>query len=173
MTSPAGLVTPALFTITWKRFPEWPWDMGKSCPNPDCGGACYHCLLGYRNQRMHNLLDRGLAVSVLEYLLHGERPRLSRQQVAGTSAGLDQYTRAAWDVEDGGQGPPQFCAVFEASGGRRLGVYPVHPFSARPMSGTLRRLLERTGISPRVYTSFDLLRRPFWVANQLFQSSRR
>ena len=41
------------------------------------------------------------------------------------------------------------------------------------MAAELEKLREETGIFPRVYTSFDLLRRPFWVANDLLQSSKR
>ena len=55
-------------------------DMGTICLNPDCSGTCYHCLLGYRNQRIHNLLYRGLAISVLDYLLRGQRPSFSASQ---------------------------------------------------------------------------------------------
>ena len=27
-------------------------EMGRQCPNQNCNEACYHCLLGYRNQRL-------------------------------------------------------------------------------------------------------------------------
>ena len=148
-------------------------DMGKHCPNKDCASACYHCLLGYRNQRIHNLLDRNLGVAVLDYLLQDQRPDLPKMQRAGLLGGLNEYLRSGWKLMDPSQSPEPFSAVFETGGRERVGINPVHPFSARPDAGTLAQLLQATGILPKFYTSFDLLRRPFWVANSLFQSSRR
>ena len=74
---------------------------------------------------------------------------------------------------DPNQSPEPFSAVFETGGRERVGINPVHPFSVRPDTGTLAQLLKATGVLPKFYTSFDLLRRPFWVANNLFQSSTR
>ena len=63
--------------------------------------------------------------------------------------------------------------MFGSGAETSIGIQAIHPISARPLPTLLARLLEATGILPRVYTSFDLLRRPFWVANDLFQSSKR
>ncbi|MDE0213379.1 MAG: DUF1998 domain-containing protein, partial [Deltaproteobacteria bacterium] len=156
-----------------KEVAELALDMGKHCPNKDCAGACYHCLLGYRNQRIHNLLDRNLGVAVLDYLLKNRRPDLPEEQRTGLVGGLTEYLRSGWRLLDPGQSPKPFSAVFETGGREQVGIHPVHPLSARPGAGTLAQLLETTGILPKIYTSFDLLRRPFWVANQLFQASRR
>ena len=148
-------------------------EMGRNCPNVNCGGACYHCLLGYRNQQIHNLLDRSLSTSVLEYLLEGRHPSLSRQHAVGMASGLEEYTRSSWAIVDDNECPEQFGAVFKAGNGVPIGIRPIHPLSTRPISAVLDRLRETTGIFPRIYTSFDLLRRPFWVANDLFRSSKR
>ncbi len=148
-------------------------DMGRKCHNPDCDAACYHCLMGYRNQWMHNLLDRSLGVAVLEYALNDQRPRLSRQRRAGMIAGLGEYMRHRWKVVDASDHPKQFSAVFETGNGARIGILPIHPLSARPATRSLGQLHRTTGIIPRVYTSFDLLRRPFWVANDLTKHRRR
>ena len=156
-----------------KEVTELALDMGKRCPNKNCAGACYHCLLGYRNQRIHNLLDRNLGVAVLNYLLQDQRPDLPERQRAGLLAGLNEYLRSGWKLMDPNQSPKPFSAVFETGGRERVGIHPVHPFSARPDTGVLSQLLRATGILPKIYTSFDLLRRPFWVANNLFQSSRQ
>ena len=147
-------------------------DMGEKCPNLDCAAACYHCLMGYRNQRMHNLLDRSLGAAVLEYALklNDERPRLPRRRMEGMVAGLSEYMRSGWNVVDASERPEQFSAVFEQGKGNRVGIRPIHPLSARPESWRLRRLYATTRILPKVYTSFDLLRRPFWVANDLSSS---
>ena len=156
-----------------KEITELAVNMGKHCPNKDCASACYHCLLGYKNQRIHSLLDRNLGVAVLDYLLQNQRPELPKMQKAGLLGGLNEYLRSRWTLMDPNQSPEPFSAVFETGGRERVGINPVHPFSVRPDTGTLAQLLEATGILPKFYTSFDLLRRPFWVANNLFQSSRR
>ena len=148
-------------------------ELGRRCPNPRCSEACYHCLLGYRNQQVHNLLDRNLAVSMLEYLLEGRRPRLSKRRAVGMASGLEEFTRSNWAIVDANESSDQFGAVFRTDEGSRVGIRPIHPLSARPLGAALARLFNETGISPRIYTSFDLLRRPFWVANDMFQSSRR
>ena len=148
-------------------------EMGRNCPNANCSGACYHCLLGYRNQQIHNLLDRELAVSVIEYLLEGQRPSLSREHGVVMATGVGEYLRANWPIADASKGPEPFGAVFRASKDVRIGIQPIHTLSARPMHVELERLREETGVLPRAYTSFDLVRRPFWVANDLLRFARR
>ena len=145
-------------------------EMGKNCPNPDCAAACYHCLMGYRNQWMHNLLDRSLGASVLEYALDGVRPSLNPSSAASAAAGVIEYVRSMWRVSD--ECPDPFIAVFEPPKGERVGVLPIHPLAAKPSRGELRRLRESTGARPMVYADFDLRRRPFWAANNLFENWR-
>ena len=147
--------------------------MGKNCLNKNCGGACYHCLLGYRNQRVHNLLDRNLGVAVLEYLLRDQQPSLINGGTTGVMAGLNEYMRSIWKPIGLGQNQHPFGAVFTVERGQRVGIRPIHPLSARPSEGALVQLLQTTGILPKIYTTFDLLRRPFWVANDLFHSLPR
>ena len=147
--------------------------LGENCPNKDCGGACYHCLLGYRNQRVHNLLDRNLGVSVLEYLLRDQQPQPIDGQAASVLAGLNEYMRSIWKPMELGQSQHPYSAVFTIERGQQVGIRPVHPLSARPSEGALTQLLRTTGIFPKIYTTFDLLRRPFWVANDLFRSLPR
>ena len=147
-------------------------EMGRRCPNPECAAACYHCLMGYRNQWMHKLLDRELGAAVLEYALNDKRPRLSRQQMAGMVAGLSEYMRSSWSVVDASECPEQFSAVFERGNDDRVGIRPIHPLSAKPPVWRLRRLYETTHILPRIYNSFDLTRRPFWVTNDLSSFNR-
>ena len=145
-------------------------EMGRGCPNANCSGACYHCLLGYRNQQIHNLLDRSLAISVIDFLLEDRRPSVTRQEAVRLAKGVEAYVRPSWTLVDASQCPQQFGAVFSKGDAVRVGIRPIHPFSARPMPSELTGLREATGISPRIYTSFDLVRRPFWVANDLLQS---
>lgn len=147
--------------------------MGKNCLNKDCGGACYHCLLGYRNQRVHNLLDRNLGIAVLEYLLRDQQPSLINGGTTGIMTGLNEYMRSIWKPIGLGQNQHPFSAVFTIERGQQVGIRPIHPFSARPGEGALAQMFRTTGILPKIYTTFDLLRRPFWVANDLFRSLPR
>ena len=121
--------------------------MGKNCSNKDCPGACYHCLLGYRNQRIHNLLDRGLGVAVLEYLLRDRQPLPIDGQATGIVAGLNEYMRTIWKPMELGRNQPHFSAVFSIESGQQVGIQPVHPLSARPGEGTLTHLLADHGHS--------------------------
>ena len=144
--------------------------MGRSCPNANCSGACYHCLLGYRNQQIHNLLDRTLAISVIDFILTGRRPSVSRQDMVRLASGVEAYLRSSWTLLDADGCPPPFGAVFAHGNTAPIGIQTIHPLAARPMPSELTRLREVTGISSRAYTSFDLMRRPFWVANDVLQS---
>ena len=144
--------------------------MGHDCPNANCSGACYHCLLGYRNQQIHNLLDRSLAIAVMEFILDDRRPSMSRRDAVRLASGIEAYVRPSWALVDDNRCPQQFGAVFEKGNAAPTGIRPIHPLSARPTSSELTSLREATGISPSIYTSFDLMRRPFWVANDLLQS---
>ena len=145
-------------------------EMGENCPNQDCSGACYHCLLGYRNQRIHNLLDRHLGAAVLKYLLHQQRPHLQSNNITSMFTGLNEYMHSIWKPVELEQAHQPFSAVFNVGNGRQVGIQPVHPLSARPEPSVLEQLLQATGILPKIYTTFDLLRRPFWIANDLLQS---
>ena len=147
-------------------------EVGRECPNASCPGACYHCLLGYRNQSIHNLLDRNLAVSILEYLLEDRRPSLGRPQAVRLASEVEEYLRSDWAILDASKHPQQFGAVFKAGKEILIEIRPIHPLSARPSPDTLEMLKGETCIFPRVYTSFDLLRRPFWVANDLHRFAR-
>ena len=147
-------------------------EMGRDCPNASCTGACYHCLLGYRNQSIHNLLDRELAVSVLECLLEFRRPSLDRKRAVRLASRVEEYLRPDWSLVDASDCPKQFGAVFNAGRKVLLGIQPIHPLSARPSRPVIEKLSGETCIVPRVYTSFDLSRRPFWVANDLHRFAR-
>ena len=89
------------------------------------------------------------------------------------STGVGEYLRSNWAAVDARECPEQFGAVFRAGKDVRIGILPIHTLAARPMPAELERLREETGIVPRAYTSFDLLRRPFWVANDLLRFARR
>ena len=149
-------------------------EMGRHCPNLDCDSACYNCLLGYRNQRIHNLLDRELGTAVLEFLVHGQNPVVPVAKMPSLAASIGVFTPSRWEMSEPAEDLGPFVRVFRSNGEEPLGLMVLHPFSARPQPDSLKKIYEATGVIPRVYTSFDIFRRPFWVVGNLFpERSRR
>jgi hypothetical protein len=46
-------------------------------------------------------------------------------------------------------------------------MWPIHPLQARPAEGDGQAILAAFNMRCAVHTTFDLERRPFWVANNL------
>lgn len=145
--------------------------LGRRCPNPECAGACYRCLMGYRNQALHPLLDRELGTGVLEYLLNGATPSLSRARVDACGEALAEYARAEWNVmPELDVGRAYFpCVLKNRSTGVCVGLWVIHPLAARPSREERQRIHAQHGIRCAVHTAFDLERRPFWVLNNLLR----
>ena len=167
---PAGAGYARTVRDNLREIVELAYEMGSECHNPECGGACYRCLLGYRNQQIHNVLDRGLAMSVIEFVLSGDEPDISRSEATSLSSIVETYLPQDWQRADSEDTSRPFGAVFTRAGGTPLGIWPIHPLMARPTRAQLAEVSARTSVSPRTYTTFDLLRRPFWVANDLMQA---
>jgi ATP-dependent helicase YprA (DUF1998 family) len=144
-------------------------ELGGTCLNPSCGGACYHCMYDFRNQQLHPMLDRALGTAVLEFVLEGTEPSLSAATIDACGEALAAYARTGWVVEPAltleGH---RFPVVLRGPGGERVGLWVVHPLSARPTAAERQAVLAEHGVRPAVHTSFDLQRRPFWVMNNLF-----
>lgn len=146
-------------------------DLGRTCTNSSCSGACYQCMYDYRNQALHPLLDRALGTAVLEYLLHGTLPGVEPWQAAACGVTLQEYARADWKIRPGmSAGPANFPYVLEDAAGERVGLWVIHPLSARPSQEERLAILAEHGVRCAVHTSFDLERRPFWVLNHLMGS---
>ena len=147
--------------------------MGLKCRNPDCVSACYHCLLGYRNQRIHNLLDRRLGADLLKFLLCAEKPIQPSEDFDEFAVQLSEYTYARWRVAEGKAiGNLRVPVIFQSRSHGRIGVLPIHPLTRRPSPQYLEKVRTTSGISVRAFTTFDIERRPFWVANQLLGEFR-
>ena len=141
--------------------------MGQRCDNPQCETACYHCLLDYRNQRIHNLMDRTLGTSLLEYLLLNKPPDDPVYNNDSLALNILEYARGNWEqVESESEIP----IVFETRQRNRVGILPIHPLNSRPRQRDLEALYRKTGIEALAFTSFDVERRPFWVANEMLQA---
>lgn len=141
-------------------------ELGRQCIEPTCPGACYSCLLDYRNQWDHPLLDRFLGLGVVNYILDGSQPQLSAADSDDAVRPLRAMLRDLVRVEEATAVNSVHVSMVIAQGATRVGVIPIHSLAAMPEAGVLRPL-RAAGIDPRPLRVFDLLRRPFWVMNQL------
>jgi hypothetical protein len=143
-------------------------ELGRTCPNPDCNSACYHCLLDYSNQQIHPLLDRRLGAAVLEFALEGRLPTLEPDHINRSVEGLAQYALPDWrSIGSASSSDVLLPLVLEDRHGNRVGIWPIHPLAARPGPAQRQTVLAATGARPAVHTIFDIDRRPLWVLNNL------
>jgi hypothetical protein len=146
-------------------------ELAEYCSNPDCPGVCYHCILDQQNQRHHPLLDRELGASLLRFLLHGQHPTLNQEQVEQGAIALAEYAYGNWQVHPGQKIHGQtFTRMLIGADGEKVGLWVIHPLQARPTSDDRLLFLNAYGIRCAVHTTFDLLRRPFWVVNHLLEA---
>jgi ATP-dependent helicase YprA (DUF1998 family) len=144
--------------------------MGQHCPNPNCAGACYKCMLDYRNQFLHPILDRHIGAAMLDYVLHGKTPTLSPAEEQRSAQHLIPYAQTAWDVHPGEDHDGQHFPLFMTREHDRVGLQVIHPLQARPSQQKRQEIFARFGFRPAVHTSFDLERRPFWALTNLLGS---
>lgn len=143
-------------------------ELGSSCANPGCQGACYRCMFDYRNQFLHPILDRNLGAAVLRFLLEGTLPSINSEQADSAAAKLAEYARANWTIKGSIQaGNNYFPLVLQDKAGQQIGLWVVHPLQARPNKAQTQSVQAQAGIRPAVHTTFDLEKRPFWVMNNL------
>lgn len=141
--------------------------IGQNCVNTECSGSCYYCLLSYRNQRIHNLLDRNLGIAVLDYLLYGIQPTIRLPDATDAVAKLIAYLPETWQTVRADSRSSHFDLVLTNNYSDRIGLQVIHPLASFPSDSILKAIEQSTGIEPRCFTHFDLLRRPFWAANKL------
>lgn len=125
------------------------------CTSCTCSGACYSCLLDYTNQRIHPLLDRRLAADALRFILNGELPALSTEDMEQALKRLESFAIPGSSFQLVAPGKAQVALY-----GRSITVEPRHPLS------------QQVSVSGMAFPSiFDLERRPFWVWTKLLQNS--
>ncbi len=140
--------------------------LGTTCES-NCSGACYSCLLDYRNQQDHPLLDRSLGNALIQWVSTAAVPELSSTAVRAALESLEAFM------------PPRFSLrESQIVAGRRIDALVARPGNV-PIALVVRHPLlpvptepERTalaiaGYDLRSFTNFDLDRRPFWVAGEL------
>jgi hypothetical protein len=145
-------------------------EFGEHCGNPDCAGACYHCLYDYRNQTLHPLLDRELGTALLSFILKGQMPKLDPIRVKIGVDALAEYARVRWNIKPGfSAGTIHIAQVLEDQHvqNQQIGVCVIHPLQSRLDPAERHAILAQYGVRCAVHTLFDLERRPFWVINNL------
>jgi ATP-dependent helicase YprA (DUF1998 family) len=140
--------------------------MAETCSEPECTGACYSCLLDYRNQPDHPVLDRYLGRALLDYVLMGAQPQLTREAVQAAVQPLRAFIGTSTPTQPGQAfGVPEIPLIVE-DGARRLGIEPIHTLAAGPQA-EIANAAARVGVQLRPIREFDLIRRPFWVLSHV------
>ena len=147
-------------------------ESGRACDNPACDGACYHCLLSYSNQRIHHLLHRQLGTAMLEFILNQEEPSTPQLDDPALTERLTDYLSREWKAIDRPPPHQRISLLFETQTGHQIGIMPIHTMEARPNSQQLATVYRDTGIRVAAYTTFDIERRPFWVADQFMSTMK-
>ena len=143
--------------------------IGRRCTNDACRDACYHCLLSYSNQRHHHFLDRNLGTAMLEFLLNGTRPDIGMTDTNDILVRIGDFLPPKWRIRD----PISETAVtFETESQNLIGLIAIHPMQAKPTPDQMRQLRQQTGVQAAAFTTFDIERRPFWVADQWQATTR-
>lgn len=141
-------------------------ELGRSCTG-DCRTACYNCLLDYRNQPDHPLLDRTLGHDLIEWVRQGTVPRLGRSAVEASLASLEAYLPPRLILRDGRSiNSIAVHALIERDGASPFALVVRHPLLPGPAEST-RTDFAVAGYDLRSFTAFDLDRRPFWAAVEL------
>ena len=131
-------------------------DMARDCKNPRCEDACYHCLLSYGNQRIHNLLDRSLAASALEYALEERSPTLDQNRVLKARGAVEEYLSGP-QSPNAPTRPNARIAAISVGWNNQVALMALHPLEAKPTSQQLRRLGRRHDMPVIPVNTFDML----------------
>src|SRR5262249_18528151 len=135
--------------------------------------SCYQCLLDYGNQRVHPYLDRFLARDLIKYTLTGDTPSINEERMHTSLQHLlpfisDGY-ELAFDVAREGTRIPALLTVPSSSSA--ASIWPMHSLEAlQPDQET--NIAVDTGTAPIFVREFDLVRRPFWIWNQILAGTR-
>ena len=143
----------------------------RDCPE-ECATACYRCILDYSNQRFHGFLDRGLGIDIIEYLVAGTRPSLSRETEQALLERLNLFVTGDLTAELASHDTHGVFAVVRLADGRKVIVKPVHTLSTGDQDCRLD-LVSHTGIKAYVAaSSIELDRQPFGVWQRLVEEAR-
>ena len=146
-------------------------DICANCRNTDCETACYRCLLDYGNQRNHALLNRYIAIDLLDFIREGREPEISLARQERALGHLEHFALLGYDlspaiIHNFGQNR-QISRVLTTPEGSRISLWPIHTLRIPPEEYTTAA--RDMGTIPVYISEFDLTVRPFWVWNQILR----
>lgn len=148
-------------------------EVGRRCTNPDCEGACYQCLLNYRNQTLHELLDRELGTAMLAFARRGDLPSLTPARQRALVQGIESYLDLAWELRSGATlDGIYYPALLRSRTGQfteDVALRVLHPMQAPPSHAERGGILEKHGLRVAAFDAFDLTRRPYTVMTSLLE----
>ncbi len=139
--------------------------LSTSCSNKYCEGACYNCLLDYKNQQIHLYLDRNLGGAVLDYVLNSNFPNLSNQRMDKAITYLTPYLNDRCNNLGSNKINGFYLPVIYQNKNTRqkFAILPIHSLSSYPNLN----VFSWSGIDIKPVKEFDLSRRPFWVITDI------
>jgi ATP-dependent helicase YprA (DUF1998 family) len=148
-------------------------ELAEKCPNPECSGACYHCLLDYNNQRLHSLLDRHLARDLINYVLTGKEPPIL---IEGQFEALQNYlqgiikTDLDYELISGkdygiANLPAVLIKHLKQDEDLRVGLCVINSLCSinSQVINDYQQIAELGGLRFAPIREFDLMHRPIWV----------
>lgn len=146
-------------------------DICANCRNTDCETACYRCLLDYGNQRNHALLNRDIAIDLLDFIREGREPEISVERQERALDHLEHFALLGYNlapaiVHNFGR-RRQISRVLTTPEGSRISLWPIHTLRIPPEEYTTAA--RDMGTIPVYISEFDLNVRPFWVWNQILR----
>jgi ATP-dependent helicase YprA (DUF1998 family) len=131
-------------------------ELCKNCPS-GCDSACYKCLLNYGNRLYHPVLDRNIAYEILNYVSEGAWSETATD-IGSALSYLKPFAFSAKDVIL----PDTTPTLVVDTGNYQRCIVPIHPLNS-DCSSKLTEASIRSGLQPVAVSTFDLIRRPFWV----------
>jgi len=138
--------------------------LGENCSHPECEGACYQCLMEYRNQAQHSVLDRRLGTDLLKLIQQNVQPVLTEQDVFNSISSIMQYVGTGY--KSGGNkhlNGVDYQLTLEGKNGRKIAIRVIHPLMKRLSPGESDHIFKSTGYHPYVFSYFDIQRGPFRI----------
>jgi hypothetical protein len=141
------------------------------CPS-QCDSACYRCLLDYGNQRYHGLLDRNLAIDVINYILDGTLPSLGHNREVQLLKRLENFKSDESQLECFQNSTCGNYGIITMHDGRKVVIKPVHSLSAENMKIKTAIALHTKISSIYCAPAIELERQPFSIWKQAIEVSQ-
>lgn len=143
-------------------------EMAIECGNPECTGACYQCMLDYKNQTFHHMLSRDLGLAILDFIIFNERTEMTPEDLELGLNSFSEYARADYTVSTQHEfNPAQNPLMLQNAEGHGCVIRVIHPLQARATTSDVTTFEDANGLALNTFTTFDLIKRPFWALNHI------